>query len=257
PNNSSKTSVQEFRSALEKGKDEDKLDAMRRILITMLNGNLMPELLMYVIRYVMPSKDKELKKLLYFYWEICPKLEPDGKLKQEMILVCNAIQHDLQHPNEYIRGNTLRFLSKLKEPELLEPLVASARLCLEHRHAYVRKNAVFAIYSIFKVSEHLIFDAADLLVDFLAVETDSTCKRNAFVCLGSLQRESALRYIQDNLQSLATLDPLLQLSFVEFIRKDAVEHSDLRNQYLSIISDLLDTTSNTVIYEAATTLTIL
>jgi vesicle coat complex subunit len=36
---------------------------------------------------VMPSKSKPLKKLLHFYWEICPKTNPDGKLKQEMILV--------------------------------------------------------------------------------------------------------------------------------------------------------------------------
>jgi coatomer subunit beta len=35
----------------------------------------------------MPSKSKPLKKLLLIYWEICPKLNPDGKLKQEMVLV--------------------------------------------------------------------------------------------------------------------------------------------------------------------------
>lgn len=37
---------------------------------------------------------------------------------------------DLQHPNEYIRGSTLRFLCKLREAELLEPLLPSARACL-------------------------------------------------------------------------------------------------------------------------------
>jgi len=35
----------------------------------------------------MPSRSKPLKKLLQFYWEVCPKTNPDGKLKQEMILV--------------------------------------------------------------------------------------------------------------------------------------------------------------------------
>ncbi len=33
---------------------------------------------------------------------------------QEMILVCDAYRKDLQHPNEFIRGSTLRFLCKLK-----------------------------------------------------------------------------------------------------------------------------------------------
>lgn len=42
---------------------------------------------MPVIQYVMPSRNKQLKKLLHFYWEICPKYDDSGKLKQEMILV--------------------------------------------------------------------------------------------------------------------------------------------------------------------------
>jgi coatomer subunit beta len=40
---------------------------------------------------------------------------------------------DLQHANEYIRGNTLRFVTKLNDAELIEPLLAPARQCLEHR----------------------------------------------------------------------------------------------------------------------------
>lgn len=42
---------------------------------------------MPVIQYIMPSKNKQLKKLLHFYWEVCPKYDESGKLKQEMILV--------------------------------------------------------------------------------------------------------------------------------------------------------------------------
>lgn len=42
----------------------------------------------------------------------------------------NAWRNDLQHPNEYVRGATLRFLCSLREPELLEPLVPSVRACL-------------------------------------------------------------------------------------------------------------------------------
>ncbi len=53
----------------------------------MLNGDPMPYLLMHIIRLVMPFKSKTSKRLLYFYYEICPKLDANGKLKQEMILV--------------------------------------------------------------------------------------------------------------------------------------------------------------------------
>lgn len=255
PSTATKWTVNEFKTQLEKGDDESKLITMRNILVTMINSNPMPELLMHVIRYVMPSKNKDLKKLLYFYWEICEKYDADGKLRHEMILVCNAIQRDLQHPNEFIRGNTLRFLNKLKEPELLETLVPNCRVCLEHRHAYVRKNAVFAIYSIYKVSEHLIPDAPELIMDFLSVESDATCRRNAFVCLSNLNREASLRYIQE--QILEALDPLIQLAIIEFIRKDALHYSDLRSQYLQLVTSLLDTSNTAVAYEAAATLSVL
>ncbi|KAH3684067.1 hypothetical protein WICPIJ_004969 [Wickerhamomyces pijperi] len=254
-NPASKVSVAEFRTLLEKGRDESKIDAMKQILVAMLDGNPMPDLLMHVIRYVMPSKNKELKKLLYFYWEIVSKHDEQGKLRQEMILVCNAIQRDLQHPNEYIRGNTLRFLTKLHEPELLEQLVPSARACLEHRHAYVRKYAIFAIYSIYQVSDHLIPDAAEIINDFLVTETDPTCKRNAFISLGNLDHEAALRYIQDSISNLSDADPLLQLAFIEFIRRD--KSTELRSRYVALLTELLDANSNTVVYEAAHSLTLL
>jgi hypothetical protein len=80
-------SLSDLRMQLEKGTDESKVDTMKLILTVMLNGDPMPSLLMHIIRFVMPSKYKPLKKLLYFYYEICPKLDSTGKLKQEMILV--------------------------------------------------------------------------------------------------------------------------------------------------------------------------
>ena len=102
--------LQELKTQLEKGTDEvctpiidiwitlvrqsvpdmnlqSKVDTMKKILTIMLNGDPMPSLLMHIIRFIMPSKSKPLKKLLYLYYEICPKLDASGKLKQEMILV--------------------------------------------------------------------------------------------------------------------------------------------------------------------------
>jgi coatomer subunit beta len=86
-NTADQPSLQELKLQLEKGSDETKLDTMRRIITIMLNGDPMPQLLMHIIRFIMPSKSKPLKKLLYFYYEICPKLDANGRLKQEMILV--------------------------------------------------------------------------------------------------------------------------------------------------------------------------
>jgi coatomer subunit beta len=156
-----------------------------------------------------------------------PAIEHDasGKLKQEMILVCNGIRNDLQHPNEYIRGMTLRFLAKLREAELIEPLLSSARSCLEHRHAYVRKNAVFAVANIYLHSPQLIPDAADLIATFLEGESDPTCKRNAFAALSSINHDKALVYLSSVFDGIPNAEELLQLVELEFIRKDAVKNT--------------------------------
>lgn len=163
----------------------------------------------------------------------------------------------MQHPNEYIRGNTLRFLCKLREPELIEPLLSSARSCLEHRHAYVRKNAVFAISSIYQHSEGLIPDAADLIASFLETESDHTCKRNAFAALASINHDQALLYLSSVFDGIANADELLQLVELEFIRKDAIQNPQNKARYLRLIFDLLEADAATVVYEAASSLTAL
>jgi len=169
----------------------------------------------------------------------------------------NGIRNDLQHPNEYIRGNTLRFLCKLREAELLEPLLSSARSCLEHRHAYVRKNAVFAVASIFQHSPSLIPDAADLIAGFLEGESDPTCKRNGFAALASINHDKALAYLSTVFDGIPNAEELLQLAELEFIRKDAVQNQQNKARYLRLIFDLLEASASTVVYEAASSLTAL
>ncbi|KAL7425059.1 coatomer subunit beta [Cryptotrichosporon argae] len=250
-------SSQDLRNALQKGSDEVKLETMRRIIVGTLNGQGHPSLLMPIIQYVMPSRNKQIKKMLHFYWEICPKLDDNGKLKQEMILVCNAIRNDLQHPNEYIRGATLRFLQKIRESELLEPLVPTVRACLEHRHSFVRKNAVFAVYSIYSDHEHLIPDAPELLDTFLAAESDSTCKRNAFVSLCNISQPTAVRYLLSVADQIGGMDELMQMAVIELIRKEAKIEGGHRAKWIRCIFELLTSPSHAVKYEAATSLTTL
>lgn len=75
---------QDLRNALQKGSDEVKLETMRRIIVGTLNGQshvssemaaehdrayIQPNLLMPIIQFVMPSKNKQIKKLLHFYLE--------------------------------------------------------------------------------------------------------------------------------------------------------------------------------------------
>lgn len=74
------------------------------------------------------------------------KLDKSGNLRSEMILVCNSIRNDLLHPNEYIRGRTLRMLIRVMHIGILEPLKPSILENLKHSFAYVRRNAVALLY---------------------------------------------------------------------------------------------------------------
>jgi len=64
--------------------------ALKKVIQLVLNGERLPGLLMTIIRFLLPSSDHQIKKLLLIFWEIWPKTSPDGKLLHEMILVCDA-----------------------------------------------------------------------------------------------------------------------------------------------------------------------
>ena len=101
----------QLKQDLEKGDVNTKIDALKKTIHMILSGERLPSLLMTIIRFVLPLQDHMIKKLLLIFWEIVPKTSPDGKLLQEMILVCDAYRKDLQHPNEFVRGSTLRYVN--------------------------------------------------------------------------------------------------------------------------------------------------
>lgn len=79
--------INDIKKQLETGQLPDKIQAVKTIILHMLNGENMSQLLMHIIRFAMPIDDHDIKKLLLLYWEIVDKTTADGKLKSEMILV--------------------------------------------------------------------------------------------------------------------------------------------------------------------------
>ncbi|XP_063978912.1 coatomer subunit beta [Diachasmimorpha longicaudata] len=244
----------QMKQDLEKGDIPIKIEALKKTIHMILSGERLPGLLMTIIRFVLPLQDHTIKKLLLIFWEIVPKTSPDGKLLQEMILVCDAYRKDLQHPNEYVRGSTLRFLCKLKEPELLEPLMPAIIACLEHRHSYVRRNAVLAIFTIYRNFEFLIPDAPELIAKYLEGEQDMSCRRNAFLMLLHADQSRALAYLAACLDLVPTFGDILQLVIVELIYKVCLANPSERARFIRCIYSLLNSPSAAVRYEAAGTL---
>lgn len=169
----------------------------------------------------------------------------------------NALRNNLIHPNEYVRGCTLRFLTKLREPELLEPLVPSIKLCLSHRHAYVRRNAVLAVFSVFKNFKDLYPDAPEDIEKVLDEEADACTRRNAFVMLFSCALDRALVFLAKNLERVLSFGDGFALILLDLIRRVARTNPALKAKFIRIVFALLDTASSSVSFEAASTLTAL
>ncbi|KAL1282974.1 Coatomer subunit beta [Trichinella pseudospiralis] len=244
-----------IKELLEKGSLSNKIATLKKLIFAMLHGEkLSAAIVMHVIRFCLPSQDHMMKKLLLIFWEIVPKTSADGKLLQEMILVCDAYRKDLQHPNEFVRGSTLRFLCRLKEPELLEPLMPSIRACLENRHSYVRRNAVLAAFTIYKNFDFLIPDAPELIHNFLESEQDSSCKRNAFMMLLHVDQKRALDYLSTCIDQVTSFSDILQLIIVELICKVCHSNPSESSRFIRCIYNLLQSTSAAVRYEAASAL---
>lgn len=74
----------------EHGTVAKKISTLKKVIHLILQGEKYPGLLMTIIRFLLPNNDHTLKKLLLIFWEIVPKTTSDGKLLQEMILVCDA-----------------------------------------------------------------------------------------------------------------------------------------------------------------------
>ena len=137
------------------------------------------------------------------------------------ILICQNLRNNLQHPNEYIRGVTLRFLCRIREEDILEPLVPAILENLEHRHSFVRRNAVLSLNELYKLpkGDQLFQDAPEMVASFLSSEQDVSARRNALAFLTNHDPDRAVSFLSSQADKLIDWGAILQMSVVELIRK--------------------------------------
>mmetsp|Transcript_56256 Transcript_56256/g.85123 ORF Transcript_56256/g.85123 Transcript_56256/m.85123 type:complete len:963 (+) Transcript_56256:46-2934(+) len=264
-------SEEEIAKDLESSDNGVKKHALKAAIMAMLGGEAMPRILMQVIRFCINSDDKQLKKLCMLYWEVVPKYQEltgeelleqaagnhvSRKLLPEMILVCNALMNDLNHPNEYVRGSMLRFLCKVKDEEILGPLIPSVKNCLTHRHSYVRKNAALAVFHAHKLhGEHLLPDASELIAQFLAAETDLASRRNAFLMLLHENEALAFEFLGQHMgDGMGKFGDGFCLLVLELTRRVCRRDPTQKSRFVRVLFQLLSSNSAAVSYEAAWTL---
>eukprot|EP01065_Artemidia_motanka_P037312 TRINITY_DN4571_c5_g1_i1.p1 TRINITY_DN4571_c5_g1~~TRINITY_DN4571_c5_g1_i1.p1 ORF type:complete len:1001 (+),score=443.18 TRINITY_DN4571_c5_g1_i1:104-3004(+) len=262
--------TKELKNKIEKGSTLERIEAVKDMVALTLNGEPQNSLIMSVIKFIQPcgtttsshekapdSSVHSLKKLVLYFWEVIDKTDQHGKLLPELILLVDFLRRDLQHPNEYVRGATLRFLCRLSERELLEPLAPAVLECLDHRRSFVRQHAVCAIENIYKKVPEALPDAPDLVEKFLGIESDITAKRNAFLMLHNCAPERAsayLRSISDTDWSQQSSSDVLQLAIVELLKQLMQTNPHDKAQYVKIIFALLQSKSQAVLFQCASTL---
>lgn len=246
----------EIKEALEGNDDDAKVEAMKKAIMLLLNGETLPQLFITIVRYVLPSEDHTVQKLLLLYLEIIEKTDARGKVLPEMILICQNLRNNLQHPNEYIRGVTLRFLCRLNETEIIEPLIPSILQNLEHRHPFVRRNAILAVMSIYKLphGDQLLVDAPEMIEKILTTEQDQSARRNAFLMLFSCAQDHAVNYLLTHVDKISEWGELFQMVVLDLIRKVCRTNRGEKGKYIKIIISLLNAPSTAVVYECAGTL---
>lgn len=70
---------------------------------------------------------------------------------------------------------------------------------------------------------------------FLAAESDSSCKRNAFVFLAHCSMPKAVEYILSIYDSIGSLDEALQMSIIEVIRLDCKSDTSNRVRFYAYL----------------------
>eukprot|EP00656_Telonema_subtile_P013509 TRINITY_DN1685_c0_g8_i1.p1 TRINITY_DN1685_c0_g8~~TRINITY_DN1685_c0_g8_i1.p1 ORF type:complete len:932 (+),score=325.48 TRINITY_DN1685_c0_g8_i1:101-2896(+) len=247
-------SATNIKEKLQEEEEESKIAGMRQLILMMLNGENMTHLIMDVIRFCLPVEQFQLKKLCYLFLESVDKTNVKGDMLPEMILVINFVQKDLQHPNEYMRAVALRLASKLKYTQLVEPLVPSIMLNLEYRFTFVRRQAAACVNAVYSSFPDLLPDAPSIMDKFIREETDMSAKRNALLMLYTSDMDTAVGWLVDNLESVATFADILQMVILMVIRKSARTHAHLKGRYLRALVELLEGASAGVASEAASTL---
>jgi len=246
---------EEIQKKLEDKRDSAKADALEELILLMIGGESYPKLLMTVIRFCVTSNDHRVKKLMMLYWECCEKHNDQGELREEMILVCNAIRNDLMHANEYIRGCTLRLLCKMRYYRIIEPLKEVIIRNLSHRHSYVRRNAVMCIYSLVKqFGIEVMPESTDDVEQLLLVEGDLATKRNALLMLLHCDLDRATKYLLSVQDQVASMGDILQLAVLELVRKACRTNPAHKGRFLRIIFNLAQSSSMAVSYDCASSL---
>ncbi|KAK1549002.1 hypothetical protein Q3G72_011207 [Acer saccharum] len=123
----------------------------------------------------------------------------------------------------------------LKETEIIESLIPSVLQNLEHRHPYIRRNAILAVMSIYK-----LLQGDQLLVDAIRATVNTYCQ------LLLSQRDNNVKLIVlDQLNELKSSHRKIMADLImDVLRTLSSPNLDIRRKTLDIVLELITPRNN-------------
>ena len=216
-------SYKENLSKMQNKEIEDKESSLNACLTSIINDESYPnDLMIKVIHNMTIIDDIRLKKLLFLFWEVIEKKNNKNELREEFLLVCNSLRKDLIHPNEYVRGRTLRLVSKLPYNEIFESLRSVIFENLSHKHHYVRRNALICIISMIDNfgADSLPNELVVKLKELIENDMDISTRRNAYLALAQVDNKESILITRDLIlnNEVNELGDLIILAMIENLK---------------------------------------
>mmetsp|Transcript_21870 Transcript_21870/g.85714 ORF Transcript_21870/g.85714 Transcript_21870/m.85714 type:complete len:800 (-) Transcript_21870:787-3186(-) len=172
--------MEEIKKMLNHTSDNQKLEAMKRLIAMISKGRNVSSLFPQVVKCVI-CPDVAVKQLVYMYLIHYAEFEQDAAL-----LSINHFQKDLENHNPLIRAQALRVMSAFRLPVIVRILILSVQKCVTDNSPYVRKTAAHAIPKIFgldhTVKEELIDCIETLLGDNTTLVLGSAVAAFSEIC---------------------------------------------------------------------------
>ncbi|KAH0794895.1 Adaptin N terminal region family protein [Histomonas meleagridis] len=166
---------------LQSTKIKDKLNGVKSLLSVMSKGDDVKEFFPLVVQEI-TSEDETLRHLSYVYLVQYAEADPDSAL-----MSVNTFQRSLSDEDPIVRAMSLKILSSIRSPEIIEIVLDAVQTCSRDASPYVRKAAALALIKIY--------------------ETDSDCLDDILVILQKLLNDTSVITISGALYALSIIKP--------------------------------------------------
>uniref|UniRef100_A0A3B0N433 Coatamer, beta subunit, putative n=1 Tax=Theileria annulata TaxID=5874 RepID=A0A3B0N433_THEAN len=218
---------------------------MEDILLMHLKGMDVSSLFMDIIRFALPNNDHRIKRLVYLFFQTFNMCKHDGTPRDEVILVCNGLRNDLCSPNEYVRGSVLRLLSNLTIFNIIQPLIPSIIINIEHKEPYVYRNALLCLTNISeRFGSDLITSSFKTIENFITSCDDVFGTVRAYKLLETCNLDLCIQFILAIESNILSLSPLIHLAILGSFEKLSSINEQIKQMMLRILTILLQFSNN-------------